>query len=183
LLDGRNSPAERASHLAGGHAHLGERLRFNQVAHSLGLGKVEPAGEKGALSEFARLSQPRSQIERTAKQELQDNRRSVRGNLDEVLAGVGVGSGEPGDKSFIDSRRLGLFGSVSPSVEHIRQACATMLERQAETDQLDSDRNGLWSTQADNADAAPAGWRGDCGNCVVIRLGSRGGVRHVLESV
>jgi len=58
-----------------------------------------------------------------------------------------------------------------------------MLERQAETDPAGTaDRNGLRSTQADNADAAPAGWRGDCGNCVVISSRESWRVRHVLES-
>ena len=90
------------------------------------------------------------------------------GNLHNVLTGVGVGSCEPGDKSLVDLRRL-LPSSTSPSVEHIRQACSTVLEWEGKADQLHGDADSLRSTQANNADAAPARWRGDGGNCVDVR--------------
>ena len=46
LLDGRHPPAERAAHLAGGLAHLGECLGFDQVANRFGLGQIEPARQE-----------------------------------------------------------------------------------------------------------------------------------------
>ena len=53
LLDGSDAAAERASHLTGGLAGLGEGLGFDEVANGFGLGEVELAGEEGALGEFA----------------------------------------------------------------------------------------------------------------------------------
>ena len=49
LLHRLHAPAERAAHLAGGLPRLRQRLRFDQVAHRLGLGQIELAGEKCAL--------------------------------------------------------------------------------------------------------------------------------------
>ena len=122
LLDGSDAAAERATHLAGGQARLGEGLRLDQVAHRLGLGEVEPAGEKGALGEFAGLGQPRAQIERAAKQQFQHDRRSMRGNLDEILGGVGVGSGEEGDQRFVDALRSAVRLRASASSTSARRA-------------------------------------------------------------
>ena len=105
LLHGRDAAAERAAHLAGGLARLGERLRVDQVADRLGLRQVELAGEKCALSEFAGLGQPRAQLERAPQQQIEHHRRSVRGNLYEVFAGVGIGRGEQGDHRLVDAAR------------------------------------------------------------------------------
>ena len=69
-----HAPAERTAHLAGCLTSLGERLRLDQVAHGFGLSQVQPAGQEGALSELARLSQPRTQLQGTAKQQLQNHR-------------------------------------------------------------------------------------------------------------
>jgi hypothetical protein len=41
LLEGRDAAAERATHLAGGLARLGQGLRLDEVADGLGLGEVE----------------------------------------------------------------------------------------------------------------------------------------------
>ena len=60
LLHRAHAAAQRAAHLAGRLTCLRERLRLNQVAHGLGLSQIEFAGEKSALSKFARLSQPRA---------------------------------------------------------------------------------------------------------------------------
>ena len=116
--------AERAAHLAGGLARLGERLRVDEVAHRFSLREVEPAGEKCALRELAGLGQARAQLERAAQQQLQHHRRAVRGNLDQIFRGVGVGRGEEGDQRLVDCARPRRLSASSTSASRAR-ACSS----------------------------------------------------------
>jgi hypothetical protein len=165
LLHGRDAPAERAAHLAGGLAGLGQRLRLDQVAHGLGLGEVEPAGKKGALGKLAGLGQPRAQIESAAQQQLQHHRRAVRGDLHQVLGGVGVGSGKECDQRLVDAGCVAAAAIVR-RIEHIGQARPPVLQRLAQAHQLRGDGGGQRPAQAHDADAATARRRGDGGDGV-----------------
>ncbi len=103
LFERLHATAERAAHLAGGLAGLGERLRVDEVADSFSLGEVELAGKKGALRELAGLGEARAQSESAAEEQIEDDGRAVRGDLNQVFCGVGVRRGEEGDDGFVDA--------------------------------------------------------------------------------
>ena len=92
LFDGRHAVAERAAHLAGGLARLGEGLRVDEVANRFSLREVEPAGEECALGKFAGLGQARAQLEGAAQQQLQHHGRAVRCDLNQIFGGIGARS-------------------------------------------------------------------------------------------
>ena len=92
-----HAPTERAAHLAGGLARLGEGLRVDQVADRLSLREIEAAGEKGALGEFAGLGETRAQLKRAAQKQLQHHGRAVRCNLNEIFGCVRARSGKESD--------------------------------------------------------------------------------------
>ena len=106
LLHWPDAPAERAAHLAGGLARLGERLRSDQVAHRLGLGEIESAGQKGALRKLARLGQSRAQGKSAAQQQLQHHRRAVRRYLNEIFGGIRVRSAKKGDHRLVNASSI-----------------------------------------------------------------------------
>ena len=117
LLGGSDASTERSAHLAGGLTGLGKGLGFDEVADGFGLGEVEFAGEEGALGEFAGVGEACAEGEGAAEEKIKDDGRAVGGDLDEVVASVGVGCGEEGDYRFVD--RLGGGGVVGASfVEH-----------------------------------------------------------------
>ena len=124
LLYGRDAMAERAAHLAGGLARLSEGLRVDEVADRFSLGEVEAAGEECALREFAGLGEARAEIERSAQQQLQDHRRAVRGNFDQIFGGVGVGRGKECDEGFVDAGRSVCSRARGANVEHIGETRA-----------------------------------------------------------
>ena len=103
LFYGRDTMAERATHLARGLAHLGESLRVDEVTHRFSLREVEAAGKECTLRKFAGLGEARTQLERAAQQQLQHHWRTVRGNFHEVFRSVGVRRGKECHQSFVDA--------------------------------------------------------------------------------
>ena len=71
-----------------------------------------------------------------AQQQLQHHRRAVRGNLHQILCGIGVGRGKEGDHGLVDA-------ASGVLVEHIGQAGAGVFERLAQTNELRGDGGGL----------------------------------------
>jgi len=163
LLYWCDAAAECAAHLAGGLAGLGEGLGFDEVADGLGLSEVEFAGEECALGKFAGVGEAGSEEEGAAEEKVEDDGGAVGGDLDEVVAGVGVGGGEEGDDGFVD----GLGGlRVSGLVEDGGEAGTAVFERLTETDELGGDGGRVGATEADDSDAAAAGGRRDGGDGV-----------------
>jgi hypothetical protein len=117
---------QSATHLAGCLTGLREGVRLDEIADGFGLSEVELAGEKRALGEFAGFGQACAEIESTAQQQIQYNRRAVRGNLDKVVRGVGIGCGEEGDDGFVDAVGAGL--ARVGNVENIGEARPGMFE-------------------------------------------------------
>ena len=176
-----DAAAERAAHLAGGLAGLGQGLRFDEVADGFSLGEVEPAGEKGALRELAGFGETRAESESAAKKQIEHHGRAVRGDLHQILRRVGVRSGKEGDDRFVDALGFGVLG-----IKHIGKARARMLQRMTQPDELR--RNGccLRSAEPHNADAAAAGWRGDGSDgidCDVLRGRKVRGSGHAYLSI
>ena len=116
---------------------------------------------------------PSSSARRSSR--LQHHRRAVRGNLHQILGGVGVGRGKEGDHGLVDAarHRLAFF------VEHIGQPRARVLQRLAQANKLRGNRRGLRPAQTHNADAAAPRRRGDGGDGV----GGRARGSHGLKSV
>ncbi len=150
LLQGLHAMAERAAHLAGGLTSLREGLRIDEVADGFGLDEIEFAGKEGPLGELAGLSETCTDCERAAQQQIEDNGRAVRGDLNEVFRGVGVGCGEEGDDGFIDGRWICVVG-----IENVGEPRACMLKRLAQGDELGGDLRGLRTTETHDADATP----------------------------
>jgi len=160
LLERSNAAAECTAHLAGGLTGLGECLGFDEVANGLGLGEVELAGEEGALGEFAGVGEASAEGKGATKEKVEDDRRAVGGDFNEVVAGVGVGGGVEGDDGFI--KLLAGFGFI----EDRGEAGAGVFQGLAEADELGGDGSGVGAAEANDTDAAAAGWRGDGGDGV-----------------
>ena len=88
------SPTARPFHLLCRDLRLIESLRLDQVAHCLGLGEIDAAAQKGALGKLTGIGQTRARRERVFHQGSQDHRRAVRGDLDHILARVGMRGGK-----------------------------------------------------------------------------------------
>ena len=177
MLDGRGAVAERATHLAGGLARLGESLRVDEVTHRLSLREIEPAGEKCALRKFAGLSETRAQFKRAAQQQLQHHRRTVGRNFDQIFGSIRARSGEKCDQGFVNAR-----GVVTGGVEHIgktRMGVLEYLERMPQPDQLHRYRCSLRTAETHDADATASRRRGDGGD----GLGNRFRRGHFYPSV
>ena len=124
LTGARAGSAPRPS--AGCLAGLGEGLRFNQIAHSLGLGEVEASSQKGTLRELPRFGEARAQLrarDAAAAPALPENR--ARRFPPHFSRGVGVGRGEECHQGLVNARRAGLASSFSePSNTSARRARA-----------------------------------------------------------
>ena len=103
LFDGLQAARERAFKLLSRNLGLIEGLRLDQVADSLRLGEIDASVEKGAHGEFAGLGQAcapsQSQLDHVA----QDHGRTVGGDFDDVIGGVGMRLGKVGDNDFVDA--------------------------------------------------------------------------------
>ena len=174
LLDGRDAAAERAAHLAGGLARLGEGLRFDEVADGFSLREVEAAGEEGALREFAGLGEARAQRRArgatAAPAPPASRARQFRPGLRRCRSWARRRM-SPGLRRCVWLRRArGFIGAV----EHIGQTRAGVFERMAQADQLHGDGCSLRTAEAHDADATASRRRGDGGDGV----GNRGGRGH-----
>ena len=106
LLDRLQAPRERSLQLLRRDLGLIQSLRVDQIAHRLGLREIDAAVEKGAHGELAGLGQARAGGHAQFDDVPQDDRRSVGGNLDDVVGGVGMRLGEIGDDDFVDAVAL-----------------------------------------------------------------------------
>lgn len=163
LLDGRDAATQRATHLAGGLAGLGECLRVDEVAHGFGLSKVEATGQEGALGELAGLGEARAEGDRAAQEQVENNGRGVCSDFYNVFRGVGVGRGEEGNDGFVDAAS---FRSGFGVIEDVSEARARGFEWVMEVDELCRNGCGLRTAEAHDAYAAAAGGRGDGGDGV-----------------
>ena len=85
-------------------ARLQRRDGVDEIGDGLGLHEIDPAVEECAKRELARLRKPRAQRHRLLDDLPQHDRASVRAHLDDVLAGVGMRSGEVGRDDLIAVR-------------------------------------------------------------------------------
>ena len=96
------------------------------------------------------------------QQQIEHHRRAVRGNLDQIFAGIGVGRGEQRHQRFVDAcRRFDVLG-----VQHIGEARTRVFQRLAQANQLRGNRSSLRPAEAHDADAATPRRRGDGGDGV-----------------
>ena len=103
LLDGLQPLGQSAFELPGGNLRLIERLRVDEVADGLGLSQIDASIQERAHGELAGLGKACSASERHLNHVAEDDRRSVTGNLDHVVGGVGVRLGEEGNDYFVDA--------------------------------------------------------------------------------
>ena len=82
-------------------ARLQWRDRVDQIGDGLGLHEIDSAVEKCAKRELAGLRKPRPKSHRLLDDLPKHDRASVRADLDDVFAGVGMGSGEVGRDNLI----------------------------------------------------------------------------------
>ena len=102
LFDRGHAPRQRPAELLRGHACLLQRLCGDQVLHGLGLGQVDAAIQEGALGELSRACQSRTRRQRRAEQRLEHHGRAMGRDLDYILPGVGVRSGERRHDGLVD---------------------------------------------------------------------------------
>ena len=79
------------------------------------------------------------------------------GDLNKVVAGVGVGRGVEGDDCFVDRGGIRFVCSV---VEDGGEAGAGVFEWLAKADELGGDGGGIGAAETDDTDATAAGRRG-----------------------
>ena len=103
LLDGLEPARECAVKLLGGDLGLIEGLRFDQIADSFSLGKIDAAIEKGAHGEFTWLGEPCAMRQRQFDDVAQHNGRAVGRNFDDVVGRVGMRRGKVSDNNFVDA--------------------------------------------------------------------------------
>ncbi len=159
-LDGSDGAGDRAAELLRGDAGLVEGVRVDEVADGFGLGEIDATGEPGALGELAGFGEARAAGEASAEDVVEQDRRAVSGDLEEVFAGVGVRRGEEGDDGFVKLRASG-------GIEDVGEAGLRGCERSFEREERGGDLLRLRAGEADDADAAAAGRRGDGGDGVV----------------
>src|SRR5258708_27615933 len=101
---------ERAFELLGGDFGLIKSLRVNQVADGFCLGEINASVEKGAHGEFAGLGEASAASESEFNNMAKDHGRSVGGDFDDVVGGIGMRLGEVGDYDFVYARCRALLG-------------------------------------------------------------------------
>ena len=87
-------------------ARLQRRHRVDQIGDRFRLHQVDPAVQKRAQRELARLGEPRAGVDRGLHDRAQHDRAAVRAQLDDIVAGVGMRRGE--DMSRRSGRRLSI---------------------------------------------------------------------------
>ena len=87
---------------------LGRRRRVDQVAHRLRLHQIELAVEHRAAGELAGRGGPGARRMQRGQQPRRREQAAVAGELDQVLAGVAVGSGKDGVEAAVDRLAVGV---------------------------------------------------------------------------
>ena len=124
----RSDPAgQRAFELIERDARLQRRRRGNQIRHGFRLHEIDPAGEKRAQCEFARARKPCARVDGGMHDRTQDHGAAVRGDLNDVVAGVGVRRLEVGRDDAVRRAGRRCHGGCGDA----RQGRASRLERRA----------------------------------------------------
>jgi hypothetical protein len=111
------------------HARLLQRRRADQVADCLRLGQVDASSQKRALGKLARLGQAHARVSAALPDDvLQQHRRTMRGNLHHILAGIGIRRGK------IRHHRL-VQHVAGGNVNDLAEARATRCRRMAQPQQ------------------------------------------------
>src|SRR5207248_6662920 len=95
---------QRSVKLIERNARLKRRRGVDQVGDRLRLHEIALAVQKRAQRELAWLGQPRAVRNRAANDRLQNDGTSVRGDLDDIVAGVRVRRGKQRGDDFVDGR-------------------------------------------------------------------------------
>src|SRR5215472_3090264 len=98
----------------------------------------------------------------------QDDGRSVAGDFDDIVGGVGVRLGEVGDDDFVNSGGALLRGTtaggrlsvVRGGFHEFAEDSASRLQIVLQTEHSKSDGAGIRPGEAHDTEAAAAGWRG-----------------------
>ena len=104
LADRRQRVAQRAIELIERESRLRRCHRVDQIGDGFRLHQIELAVEEGAQRELARRRQARAGGHGAADDAIEQHRAAVRGDLDDVVAGVGRRRREPGEHHLIDRR-------------------------------------------------------------------------------
>ncbi len=110
---------------------------------------------------------------RAAQEHFKHHGRAVRGDLDKILRGVGVGRGKPQDDGFVDGGMFVCSVFIPVGVEDLGKAGMRMLQRTAKAHELRGDLGRTRPAEADDPDAAASGRRRDGHNGVGACLGLR----------
>ncbi|OLB60903.1 MAG: hypothetical protein AUI11_11970 [Acidobacteria bacterium 13_2_20CM_2_66_4] len=167
---GRQRPLE----LIEGGARLERRHRIDQIGDGFGLHQIDPAVEERAKRELAGLGKARAPIDCRFDDRAQDHRASVRAHFDDIVARIGMRSGERRDDNLIDR----LCGGGVSRTRDARQRSATWPERTVVRDESKRDRVRTRTAQTDDADAATARRRRNRHDRVVRR--KHGGSQPLL---
>ena len=100
---------QSAFELLGGDLRLVKRLGVDQIADRFGLGEIDAAMEEGAHGELSGLGETCSGRNAQLDDVPEHDRRSVGGDLDDVVGGIGMGLGEVSDHDFVDANRVSSF--------------------------------------------------------------------------
>ncbi len=148
-------PLQRAHRAARGRGRAG----IDEVGHGLGLGQVELVVEKGAAREFPGLCNAHAdaapRLEAARQQQLQDDRTAVPLQFEDVLAGIGVRTGEEQCQSDIDRRPRGIQEGGVQRMPRLQPARGIRAEQRRQQGGQAAARH------AHDADAAAPRSRGD----------------------
>ena len=101
-IDVANRARQRAVELIERRSRLERSRRVDQVADRFGLHQIDPAIEKCAERELARLGQPCARFDCRRHDRVQHDRRAMRAQLDDIVARIGVRRGKECDDGLID---------------------------------------------------------------------------------
>ena len=94
----RQNPAQRVH----GRARGGRGAALDQVGHRFRLGKIQPAGEKGAFAELPRPSQPGAQVQALPDEHLHGDRAAVTLQFQNILPGIAARGGKADRDALVD---------------------------------------------------------------------------------
>ena len=174
LADLRHRARERAVELIEGLPRLRRRHRVDQIGDRFRLHEIDASVKKRAQRELTRRRQPRACAQRGGDDAFEQNRTAVRGDLDDVFAGVGMRRAErtsrPPDRSPARSARLASLRRSATSVRSrtcVQRRVGARCSGFAAGQQPRGDRLRVRAADANHAEAGAAGRRGDRDDGVV----------------